>query len=224
MKTFKRILIVCLIFRVLLQSDLKANNFEYLIYSLKSAKDEISRINIMNDICWKLRYEKPDTALFYGQKAKCLSEKIHYKSGIINSHINISSVYIIVNKFDLAMSNYSNAIKIIKNASLSGRIKHDLARIYEGIGLLSYKQNDYKGAIEYYSKALSLYNEIAKRQNVSACYDVIGQIYEKAGDENKARGYYYKQLQYQSKYKIKIDRKSKDTLENFLNQNALCNN
>ena len=164
-----------------------------LTIKLKTAVN-IDKVNTLNELCWEYRLSDLDKGLEYGQQALNLSEKIKFNSGEANSYVNMGYIYIHKSMPEIANNYYKKAINIYDNMNNLRKTKTGTARIYEGLGLLSYQEKDYNGAVNYYNKALKIYQEMATHKNISICYRIIGMIYEKAGEKDKANKNYFCEL------------------------------
>jgi tetratricopeptide (TPR) repeat protein len=166
---------------------------DQLTLKLKTAKNT-DRVNILNELCWEYRLNNLDKGLEYGQEALNLSEKIKFNNGEANAYINMAYIYTHKSMTETANDYYRKAINIYTNINNPRKTKSSVARIYEGLGLLYYHEKDYNKAITYYNKALRIYQELSTHKNISVCYRIIGMIYEKAGEKDKANRNYFSEL------------------------------
>ena len=171
----------------------QTKKIDFLNAKLKTATG-MDRVNTLNDLCWEYRITNNDKGLEYGQEAMKLSEKLKFVNGSANAFVNMAYIYTHKSKPDLASEYYIKAIKLYENMNNNKKTKLGVAKIYEGLGLVSFQQKDYSTAVIYYNKALNIYRDLSMHKNISICYRILGNIYEKAGDKDKANKNYFSEL------------------------------
>jgi tetratricopeptide (TPR) repeat protein len=171
----------------------QTKKIDFLNVRLKTATG-MDRVNTLNELCWEYRLMNNDKGLEYGKDALTLSEKLKFSNGSANAYVNLAYIYTHKGKTDLATDYYKKAIAIYDNMNISKKTKLGVAKIYEGLGLVYFQQKDYNTAVTYYNKALNVYQALAMHKNISVCYRIIGNIYEKAGDKDKANKHYFSEL------------------------------
>ena len=60
--------------------------------------------------------------------------------------------------------------------------------------MIYHKQDIYDKAIEYYNKALKLFEELGHKRGISNCYHNLGELYSRQGFFDTAAEYYLKAL------------------------------
>lgn len=109
---------------------------------------DTTRVNLLNDLCNYFKFDRPDSAIFYGYQAVSLARQIKFPEGEVRAMSNIALIQGI-------LGNFSKALQILLQG---GKIadKNNLA--FEKAVLLILLGNIYSH-IEDYNKALSIYNE-----------------------------------------------------------------
>jgi len=67
------------------------SKIDSLLSVLKTSKEDTNKVNILNELCKYWLKKNSDSAIYYAEKAKILSEQISFKIGTANSYINVSS-------------------------------------------------------------------------------------------------------------------------------------
>ena len=170
---------------------------------LKVAKIDTAKVNIYNALANEFKESNPDSTAFYALKASHLSQKIHYDFGMANAMMNKGNSNVI-------LSNYPQALKDFKQAQLRyesllssasdtdlKRIKNGLARAYASSGVVYSEQNNYSESLEYYFRALKIYQEINQKNSISKIYNNIAIVYKSQNHLSKALEYLKKALKIQ---------------------------
>ena len=88
-----------------------------------------------------------------------------------------------VGKPSLGIKLYEEAIELLQNSGADSI----LARAYNSIGVCYGKKSDYTQALEYYFKALRIYEQKKDAENLSGVLANIGQLYQQKGDLPSAK-------------------------------------
>lgn len=170
---------------------------------IQITKTDTTQVNALNALADAYKESNSDSTLFYGQKASALAKKIHYVFGLANAAMNQGNANII-------NSNYKQALLFFNDAQLAYQtllasnsnknlkpIKNGLARAYASSGVVYSEVNNYSIALEYYFKALDIYQEIHQKNSISKAYNNIGIVYKSQDNFPKAIGYFLKALKIQ---------------------------
>ena len=114
-------------------------------------------------------------------------------------------IYTHQGKMDIAKDYYMKGLQFLEKVNDLKKKKICMARVYEGMGLIDYTMKDYSKALISYQKALKMFQGAALRNNVAICYMILGKIYEKNGNKDKAGQSYYKEMQTEKKVKLNND-------------------
>jgi tetratricopeptide (TPR) repeat protein len=95
---------------------------------------------------------------------------------------DIALLQIEINQFDEAEENLQLCINHFKNI----RDRLGESSVYGILGILNFKKEKYEPSIQFYKKALNIYNELNQKQEVIMCLKGIGSSRIKLGDLDKA--------------------------------------
>ena len=168
------------------------SRMDSLMLVLKSAKQDTSRINLLNDIC-KEKYQAGDypEAKKYADEALTLAENINFKKGMAESYFQIGRIYQSFSEYPKALEYYQKSSDIYE---LIGN-KYGVAVDLQGIGRVYFFLSDYSKALEYEQKALAMNQQLENKEDMATNLNCIGIIYqESVHDYVRALEYYQKSL------------------------------
>jgi tetratricopeptide (TPR) repeat protein len=181
-------------FIILLSTCLTASGQKEKLDSLwkvyKKAKHDTSRCNIYVEIGDIYKYNNPDTALLYYEKALWLSDSKKLNKQQALSLRSMGLIYCNLGGYEKAIECYTSSLKISEAIS----DWYGISSCYNGIGRVYYTQGNYDPAMEYYLKSLKIREEIGNKPGMSACYTNIGIVLQYRGDYKKALEYFNKSL------------------------------
>jgi len=181
----------CLLFLISFVSfSQQQSKIDSLKNLLKTTIDDTTRIKTLNALAWKLKYNNPDTAIYYSKQALTLAKKAKWEKGIANSYRKLGVFNHLKGNYPLAIDHYNKALKI--NIQLND--KKGIAATFGNIGVVYNEQGDYPKALEYYFKALKMDEEIGDKRGAATNISNIGLVYHEQGDYPKALEYYFKAL------------------------------
>ncbi|PIP54973.1 MAG: hypothetical protein COX07_02435 [Bacteroidetes bacterium CG23_combo_of_CG06-09_8_20_14_all_32_9] len=185
-----------------------------LLHECKKAIADTARIKLYLGIGDIYENTKPDSAIYYYQKAQSLAEKKLATSqsstikviNTIKKYLAIScryigTIYLYQGLYDKAIEYYLKSLKITKEIG----DKKEMAKCYNNIGMVHDNEGSYDKAIEYYFKSLKIFEELSKqnedillkgeaKKGMSQCYNNIGIVHTKHHNYDKAIEYYFKSL------------------------------
>jgi len=129
-------------------------------------------------------------AIQYFEKAIALCTKIGYKSLIINSYINIASVYNKLDKPDVALPYLKQATDYYRVTKNSSRLAGSL----HTLGITYFKLKQYDKSIEAYNESLKIGLENKQTDGIQYLYEAMAQTYYAANDYKYAYDYYIKYM------------------------------
>ncbi|GBD91612.1 non-motile and phage-resistance protein [bacterium BMS3Abin04] len=170
------------------------NTINNLLSKLKIATPE-EKIQIYNKLCWKLRSDNPDSAIFYGEKAIALAKKLNKQNYIPESYNFLGVVYRNKGQYIKALTYYNDALKlaqILKDSAEIAYSYNNIGGIYRilGNGIL---------ALENTLKALKYFESQKNESGIAFSTINLGIIYFNEKD-------YVNALKY-LKYTLKIREK-----------------
>ncbi len=170
------------------QKQSKADSLQTLLTTIK---EDSSKVNILNDLCWEListgEYAKANVR---ANEALSISEKINFEKGLSVSLNAIGIIFWYQGNYPKALEYQYKVLKISEEAGDKRRIAGSL----NNIGNIYHEQGDLSKALEDQYKALKIYEEIGAKPDVANLYNNIGVIYRKQNDYAKALEYHTKAL------------------------------
>jgi tetratricopeptide (TPR) repeat protein len=130
-----------------------------------------------------------DKALYYYSKALKASQGASNSNLQANTYLNIGQVYFESADMHNALSNDLNALNVV-----GAQDKPLLASINSSIALAYWKQSDYSKALNYYTTALNLYQDIGDKSSQSTVLGDMGIVCETQGNFPQALDYEFKSL------------------------------
>ena len=203
--SFNRILIlpILLIFGI---ASVNANpKADSLLLQLKKAKDDTIKIRIYNELSSNYTKIKPDTALYYVNKAIELSNNI-LKTGdeetkqVVNillaqSYSNLGHYYKALDDNELATKSFKKSLELRKSSEdLKG-----MAITYIDLGSIQTLKGNYDIAADYCNKAIEIQDKIKDDVGLARAYLNIGNVYYYQGDYDLASDNYQKSLRLSEK-------------------------
>jgi len=126
--------------------------------------------------------------MLYSQQALSFAEKENNKLWISISHAYIGKVYEMEGNYDTAVCCFNKALDI----AIDEKIDHQEAYLYSNIGALNFRQGKVVTALNYFIKALAIYQKrdtIDNKIQILIILSNIGGIYR--GLENTDQAIYY---------------------------------
>lgn len=105
------------------------------------------------------------------------AELINNQQLIANSHNVMGAVYALTGKFDLALHQYQQAIKLFETVGNQQAI----TTMYNNIGMVYNNTKQYKLAIEYFDKGLALSNASKNERNACLIHINLANLYIQVG-------------------------------------------
>ncbi|MBI9067688.1 MAG: tetratricopeptide repeat protein [Salinivirgaceae bacterium] len=171
--------------------DEPSDDISLLLNDLKNAKEDTSKIIILNKLSAEFIGENNDEALKCSKQARVLSKKIKYDKGLANSYYNISKCFYYKYEFDSVLLYYKKSKDInLKKSNWGIAASFELL-----VGLVYQIQSDYAIAINHYQKGLQLYTSLNDKKNSANCYNNMGAAFYNLGNYEKALDNYFKSLE-----------------------------
>lgn len=155
-------------------------------------KTDTIKIDLLNDIAFKMRFYDLDRTLQYARLADSLSDITSYKKGKAKS-LKIQGVYFkSTEDYPKALNCYQESIKISRE--INDRLT--MAACYNNIGNIYKSQGNYPHALEKYQQTLSLFEELGKKHYVAIIQLNVAVLYGYMGKRNEELAYYFKVADY----------------------------
>ncbi len=174
----KKILLLLTFNIIILTCFTQNNTIDSLLTVLKTAKEDTTKVNVLNKLFLQYEFSDDVKAKEYLNKAMMLAQKIYYKKGL-------AITYTYFGYFADDKGNYLNALKTFLTAlKIYEAIgdKKGIADSYGNIGNIYYSQGNYPEALKNYSAALKINEVIGDKKEISKSYNNIGVIYGNQGN------------------------------------------
>jgi two-component system, sensor histidine kinase and response regulator len=192
----KRYLTILFIFVFWQNSFAQRTAIEEILRQLPQMKEDSTKLDTLIEITFKFTYLKPDSAIFYAQKAeqlaKILGDKrrealaINRKGGSYRSKGDLAN----------ALRYYKESLDIAESI----RNKNLIARNIESIGMIYSAMGNSQSALTYYQKSLSLFEQLKNYERLSINFSNIGVAYANMGKYDSAEFFLEKALPLAEKY------------------------
>lgn len=149
---------------------------------LKSAKQDSSKVELLNEYINQIEELNPFEALDSADVAISLAQKIGYKKGLSDA-LNFKGV-LFKNQGDLenALEYLLRALALNEELNIQSRI----ATSYNNIGLIYKHQENYEKALAYYNKCLEINTQEANKKGLAMVLNNIGVVFKNLKDYDKA--------------------------------------
>jgi len=154
-------------------------------------KKDTNYIRLLNDITVKYTFDKPDSAVIYGQQALTLAKQIKDERGEGTAYNNIAKAYYILGNYYLSLIASDKAMVVNQKTGY----KSGIAGAYNNKGLIYLAQDRMADAIPEFSKALKFNEQIKDSARIAANYFNIGLSYDEIKVYDKAFIYLKKALE-----------------------------
>jgi len=174
--------IICLVSYAIFFSKVEAQDIGSLLLKLKTAPQDTSTIRLLNKIGFRYMSNNVDSAFFYIEAAKKLSEKLSYKMGVINYYINMHGIFI-------EKGNYDSSLIIVRQGLLLAEKtgeKKEMALCYENISSSYHYLLKFDSCTFYDLKALKLLEELNDRNELVILYGNLCESYSEQHQYRKA--------------------------------------
>ncbi|MFH1319197.1 MAG: tetratricopeptide repeat protein [Bacteroidota bacterium] len=142
---------------------------------LKTTKEDTTRVKILNNFVWEIKYTDPDTAFYYSNQALDIAKKAGWKKGIAISYHNLGDLCWRKGNYTMALDYNNRSLEIKKELNDRDGIVATLGNI----GLVHSLLGDNDKALEYYFKALEINKETGNTDREILNLGNIGSLYKK---------------------------------------------
>jgi two-component system, NarL family, sensor kinase len=172
---------------------IKAQQLDGLLNALKTAKDDTAKVRLLNKIGNFYKSNKFDSALYYFEASKKLSEKLTYQEGILSYYLNVKDP--LVQKGEI-----EKFIALSTQGSLLAKKWGDenkQAIFYQNIGSGYYYLAKLDSCITYYQKAEIIFEKNNNKNELVKHYGNASAIYGESKLLAKSLEYGFKALKLQ---------------------------
>ncbi len=132
------------------------------------------RAAVLNNLARAYRYLSPDSSLLYAMQARALAKQCKDNSALAYSLLNIGLVFENQGRYDFALDNVFQALKLFESDDdNAGR-----ASCLNLIGLVYKAQDKNVQALEYHQKSLVLYQSLNNTERIATVLANIGATYQ----------------------------------------------
>ncbi len=190
MKNILLYLSLMILYLPIFSQNAEIDSLENLLANHKET--DTIKIDLLNDIAFRMRFYDLDLTLHYATLADSLSDITAYKKGKAKS-LKIQGIYFkLTEDFPKALHCYQQAIKISREIN----DQHTMAACYNNIGNIYNSQGNYPLAMENYQKTLSLFDKIGNKYSVAVCQLNIAGLFGFMGKKDEELPYYLKVADY----------------------------
>jgi two-component system, NarL family, sensor kinase len=156
----------------------KADSLKLLLAQLPDSQ----KVYTLSDICFEYRFEEPDSALHYGNKAVLLAQKIKIPKALSQALNDRGIAHADVSNYEAALADYrqSMAIRTMLNDSLG------IAALHNKIGIVYQKQGAFAKAIESQLEALRIFEALGKTAYVALAQNNVAILHSNLGNYDKS--------------------------------------
>ena len=179
---------------ILGQKQIKIDSLQI---KLDNADEDTSKVKLLIELANEYYTTDLTESLNLARMALQLSEKAKNDLCIVRSKMAIGRSLISIGDYDEALENFLSGLKIAQK----NNYKTDEIIIYTRLGVVQDRIEQFDAALDYYFKALNIYNEsveagtpLEDNTNVQGLYNNIGNIYLSNNELDKAEEYYLKGL------------------------------
>ena len=165
-----------------------------LKFILKS-KNNIKRINVLNEIAENSIYGNNKEILHYAKEALVLSRQLHFRNGEAEALYNLSYGYYLKNQIDSSLI----FIKKARDLFIQINNKKGIARTFNIFGLIYLKKGDIKKSLHNINQAIILCDEINDPREKSKSLNYLGLVYWKLADYANALENFLQSLELKEK-------------------------
>jgi len=153
-------------------------------------KDQEKLVDNLNNLADLYSEGDVDSAYIFANQALEMAKRIGFKDGEANSYYLLSYFNDRAGKFDVAIEDMENAIRIYTEVGDSSY----LVACYNNMGVLYSYGTDQKTSLEYFIKSMNLAEALNETFALSEAYNNIGTFYEYLKEYGSALKYYSKAL------------------------------
>jgi tetratricopeptide (TPR) repeat protein len=191
MLKMKYFFLLVFIFSFSLSYSQNTDKIDSLVTLLKTAKEDTNKVNYLNDLSWQYNnIGDCDTALYYGNSALQLAQRLIFKKGVANSFSNIGIIYGTQGNYPKALDYLFRSLKTMEEYGN----KSGIANSFSNIGIIYGTQGNYPKALDYLFKSLKIMEECGNKNGIATCFSGIGIIYGTQENYPKALDYFLKSL------------------------------
>ncbi|RED97435.1 ATP-binding protein [Marinoscillum furvescens] len=155
----------------------------------------MDRIEGYSERAWKLRDKRPDSSLFYANKALNLAKGHGYEDLEIQAINYIGVAYRNLSNYSKAFEKYLEALRLSEERGNQEQRGYSLINL----GNLYLYQTNFHGAIKYFIQALDQAQSLANQRMVAYCFTNLGRSYKGINEYGQAELYFKQAIEIRKK-------------------------
>ncbi len=159
-----------------------------MLQLLNGAKQDTTRVLILDELGWMLKMEDPDQARKHLNEAIELSNKLNYKRGLSKAWNDLGVVETIHNNIEAAIEANTNALKIREELG----DKKGIASVYNNLASIYDEQGKYIEAISNYQKSKQLREELKDTARIARLHYNLAIAHDNLGNYVEAQNFILK--------------------------------
>ncbi len=168
------------------------NNIDSLRQLLQNNQQDTNKVIHSYKLSWEyIRKGFYDSAMYYGNSALQLAEKLNFKKGIVGAYGNMGNAFYEQGNYPQALDNYFKALKVAEETD----DQKNIVRWMGNISVVYTRMGDYIKAIDYNFRILSISEKLNDKKIIASTYNNIGIIYKFKGNYKRALDYFSKALE-----------------------------
>ena len=160
-------------------------DLEKIHQELAIAAQDTNRVKLYNDLCNEYKLRRPDSAIYYGNKAVILANKINYPFGKVNAMILIILAHTAIGNDAKALEINLQATKIAEKNNMI----LETASLYDLLGRTYQQTHEYKKAFSLYSQSLEIFDSLHSYHFSGMVRTDLGELYILTGKLDSAQFY-----------------------------------
>ncbi len=165
-------------------------NIDSLITRIDKTENH-EKVDVLNELAKEYLKISPDKTLAYSEDAHQIAKELHYLAGEAAATKNLGTGYMYLSNFDSAYHYLNLSLQKHETSNDSKGI----AAVLTNIGNIHSMRREYTLALENYSKALLLFEELGILENTATLNRLTGIVYENLYDHPKALSYFRKSVE-----------------------------
>jgi serine phosphatase RsbU (regulator of sigma subunit) len=159
-------------------------NIDSLLILLKNDQPDTNKVNHLNDLGWALMNQNPDTAIFLGNQASTIIEKLLYlpknvqRTFLAKTYSNLGIYYSLKDDNPRAIDFCRKAIKL--NEELGNN--KNLVKNFSNMGIAYMQQGAFPEALAYSFRSLKMAQKFGMKKTIAVQISTIGSIYMEQGN------------------------------------------
>ena len=183
---------IVFVFLIAFSSFSQNRVMDSLYANLEKFHDDTNLVNTYNKLAYNLNNSKLEMSLFFAEKAKDLSKKLNYRSGLVSAYSNCGIAFYYKGDYTASLKNHTKAAQLLDKSVDNYR----LSAIYTNIALVYIDLGKYSSAETYLFKSLKIDKKRNEPKLIADTYNNIGTIYKDKEEYLKASGFFEQSLRY----------------------------